>query len=45
MMRYLATLLVCFAALLTPALVQSEPLRITIDEGIIEPMPFPHLLS
>lgn len=40
MMRYLATLLACFAALLTPALVQSEPLRITIDEGIIEPMPF-----
>lgn len=40
MMRYFATLLTCFAALLTPALVQSEPLRITIDEGIIEPMPF-----
>jgi TolB protein len=40
MMRHIATLLACFAALLVPASVQSEPLRITIDEGIIEPLPF-----
>ncbi|MEP2028612.1 MAG: Tol-Pal system beta propeller repeat protein TolB [Paracoccaceae bacterium] len=39
-MRYLATVLVCFGMLLLPVTVNSEPLRITIDEGIIEPMPF-----
>ncbi|MCV2888283.1 Tol-Pal system beta propeller repeat protein TolB [Ruegeria aquimaris] len=39
MMRFLTSLLVGATLLAAPAQAQNQPLRITIDEGIIEPLP------
>jgi TolB protein len=39
-MRFVATLLLCLFGLMLPVPSQSEPLRIIITEGVIEPLPY-----